>query len=436
VQLARGVTGRLALGLSGGGDSLALLHALRAAFPTAELHALIVDHGLREESAADAAFASEAATAVGAQAEILRWNAPRPGQGHARLARHHLLAEACAARKIHLLCLAHTLDDRIETLRMRATRPGGEARLTGPDRFDPSPIWPEGAGLTLARPFLGLRRLQLRAYLAALGAKWLEDPSNEDLSYERVRLRREAWPQGDERERALLARSDQALAARAQRRKDASTLIETGAEPAPWGGYSLSRAAFSKADPATAHLAMESLMLAVSGQGGVPTPKQTKALLTALLGREAATAAGAALTETGVLGRDPGAALGRSDGAPGAGALRFQPGQCAVFDGRWRVRAHRPITISSWGEAARSAKAVPAALRPGLMAAFDPETGKCLALPGVNATDAAEFEQLAPQRIAMRLLPPAVPTWFDSYQCVRNVEARLAKSGSTPNITI
>jgi hypothetical protein len=70
------------------------------------------------------------------------------------------------------------------------------------------------------------------------------------------------------------------------------------------------------------------------------------------------------------------------------------------------------------------------------MAVFDPETGKCLALPGVNATDMAEFEQLAPQRIAMRLLPPAPPTWFDDGLCVRNVEARLAKSGDRPNITI
>jgi tRNA(Ile)-lysidine synthase len=422
--------------LSGGGDSLALLHALRAAFPQAELHALIVDHGLRAESADEAAFAAEAAQAAGAQAEILRWEAPRQGQGHARLARHRLLAQACAARDISLLCLAHSLDDRIETLRMRAARPGGAAQLVGPGRFDPSPVWPEGAGLVLARPFLGLRRAALRAYLKALGVRWLDDPSNEDPDYERVRLRQDAWPAGDVRERALLARSDQARDGRAALRAEAMAVIEAASTLTPWGGFELRAVEFAGAEPAAARLALETLILAVSGAQEAPAPKQSEGLLRALLEGSAATAAGAALTEQGVLGRDPGGALGRSDGSPGAGAMTLQPDESAVFDGRWRVRAHRPITISSWGEATRTAHRVPAALRPGLMAIFEPETGKCLALPGVNATDVADFEQLAPQRIAMRLLPPAVPTWFDDDLCVRNIEARLAKSGDRPNITI
>jgi len=415
---------------------MALLYALREGFPDIELHALIVDHGLRPQSAREARFAAEAANKAGATAEILLWTHPRTGQGHARLARHRLLANACAARDISLLCLAHTLDDRIETLRMRAARPGGERRLTGPDRLDPSPVWPEGAGLMLARPFLGLRRSQLRTYLTDLAARWLEDPSNEDIAYERVRLRQEPWPEGGEAESELLARSDQARAARATLRAEAMALIQSAAALMGWGGFEVRRAAFAKADRGVAHLAMESLMLAASGAGETPAPGQTETMLTALLNREAATAGGAALTGQGVLGRDPGGALGRADGTPGAQTARLQPGESATFDGRWRICAHRPITIAPWGETTRLAQGVPPALRPGLMAIFEPETGELLALPGVNATDAADFEQLAPQRIATRLLPPGPPTWFDEGRCARNVEARLAKAGPTPNITV
>ncbi len=423
------MTRRLALGLSGGGDSLALLHALRDAYPDVELHALIVDHGLRTTSAQEAQATASWAHAAGAVPQILTWNQPRKGQGHAREARHRLLAEACRELQINCLCLAHTLDDRIETLRMRQARPGGDAQLTGPFFIDPSPTWPEGRGLVIVRPLLSMRRHQLRAYLSALGQSWIDDPSNEDLAYERVQLRQDAWPEGGDREVALLARSDDALRQRDRQRAEASTLIHEIITVTPWGGAQIHRPGLMEADQDIAKLVLRVVVMAVSGQGEEPAPRQLAQLHDAACSKRALTMAGVALTADGWVGRDPGASLGRADGTAGVQPIHLEPGQSAVFDGRWQVTAYRPIEIAPWGETARLASDVPAPLRPALMAVRDGQTGELLALPGVNATDVAEFEQLAGQRIAMRLLPQTLPTWFDAKACARKVELALAKPG-------
>lgn len=408
---------------------MALLHALRDASPDVELHALIVDHGLRTTSAQEAQTTASWAIKAGAVAQILTWNQPRKGQGHAREARHRLLAEACRERQIDCLCLAHTLDDRVETLRMRQARPGGEAQLTGPSDIDPSPTWPEGRRLVIARPFLSMRRHQLRAYLEALGKSWIDDPSNEDRAYERVQLRQGAWPEGDGRELALLARSDDALRQRDRQRAEASTLIHEIITLTAWGGAQIHRPGLQEADQDVAKLVLRVVVMAVSGQSEEPTPRQLAQFYDAACSRQAFTAAGVAMTAEGWLGRDPGAILGRADGTAGVQPIHLEPGQSAVCDGRWQVTAHRSITIAPWGEKTRLAEDVPAPLRPGLMAVRDGQTGELLALPGVSATDVAEFEQLAGQRIAMRLLPQTLPTWFDAKACARKVELTLAKRG-------
>ncbi len=429
------MTRRLALGLSGGGDSLALLHALRAAFPEIEVHALIVDHGLRAESAREAETAARWAQEAGAWPEILVWDAPRKGQGHARDARHRLLAEACQRLQIDLLCLAHTLDDRIETLRMRASRPGDAAQLTGPGLFDPSPVWPEGGRLTIARPFLTLRRRELRAFLQALGHGWIDDPSNDDTSYERTRLRQDAWPEGDAQETALLAESDKALSCREKERAEARALIDEAARLTGWGGLVLDRAAFERAPEPVAHTALDALMLAASGHSRSPGPAQITQTFTALRQGQPTTVAGVALTAAGVLGRDPGAVIGRADGQTGLNQEVLKAGSTTIFDGRWAITAHTELQFGPWGQDGRLAGDVPSTFRPSLLAVVDPQTGELLALPGVNTTDVADFEQLARQRIASRLLPPTVPTWFDADRCARKVELTLAKAGGRPNIT-
>lgn len=423
---------RLALGLSGGGDSTALLFALRAALPECELHALIVDHGLRPESGGEAQSAAATALAAGATPHILRWTAPRSGQGHARAARHSLLAGAAHEIGARIVCLGHTLDDRIETLRMRAARPGDEARMAGPAPFDPSPIWPEGEGLILARPFLGLRRDELRRYLKALGAGWIDDPSNEDLRYERARVR--ATPISTHEELELLARSDSAQHVRADLHGRAKALLEAACRLTAWGGARLDPDTFAVADPAVASKALETLVLAVSGAAAPPAPAQIQAVLAGLLTRRAASAGGAYLTARGVLGRDGGGA-GRADGTRGADALVLSPGESGVFDGRWRVRTERPVIIRVLGgQQAAPAGDAPPALRSALAVIHDPAREARLGVAGRDAVEGVEMENLASARIDARLLPTEPPTWFDGVKIAAQVRAALAKPVLRPNM--
>ncbi len=79
---------------------------------------------------------------------------------------------------------------------MRLQRRPGLLGLAGLRPLAPFPNWPEGAGLFLGRPFLGLRRAQLQAVLRAAGHDWVEDPMNADPLFERARLRA-LWADAD-----------------------------------------------------------------------------------------------------------------------------------------------------------------------------------------------------------------------------------------------
>lgn len=416
---------RLALALSGGGDSTALLLALRSVHPEIPLIALIVDHGLRAGSAAEAETACRLAEDAGAKARILRWSDPRPGQAHARKARHRLLASAARAFGADLICFGHTQDDRIETLRMRARRAGPEARMAGPRALDPSPVWPEGRDMTIARPLLGLSRADLRNYVQLCGLSWIEDPSNDDPAYERVRLR--SAPSGGAEVVALLRRSDAATRVRDALNSQAFELIGAGAGLAPWGGARLDRHLFASATPAVAAKAVESLILAASGCEQPPKPDAVMSVLSALNSGSAATCGGAHLTADGWLGRDPGAA-GRADGAGRARPVRLDRDGEGVFDGRWHVRTRRPAQIDVLGARTASlAPDVPASLRPGLAAISEPGEREPYAVLGVG--DCAPGGLLWASRIKTRLLPPEPPTWFDGESIAAHVRAALAKAG-------
>ena len=182
----------LLLAVSGGGDSMALLHAAANArarfgsFPA--LHAVTVDHGLRRESVEEARFVAERCSGLGIPHETVRleWSVSPSGvQAAARRARLRALREAALNRNGATILTAHTADDDAETAAMRAER----------DRGDRPSEW---AGIApalwlqpgwLFRPFLSRRREALRSYLRAETAEWIEDPSNLDRSFERVRVR-------------------------------------------------------------------------------------------------------------------------------------------------------------------------------------------------------------------------------------------------------
>lgn len=179
---------RFAIAYSGGGDSTALLHAARDKNPLV----LIVDHGLRAGSAAEAKVAKAFAEALGLQASVLSWQPPPLSggvQGRARSARYGLLGEACRAAGLSYLLTGHTEDDQAETVLMRLKADGswrGAAAMRG---VTPSPLWPQLAGVSVCRPMLSLSRAQIRAYLAAHNLPYVDDPSNENRRFARIRAR-------------------------------------------------------------------------------------------------------------------------------------------------------------------------------------------------------------------------------------------------------
>ena len=183
--------GPVGLAVSGGSDSLALLHiAHHWARPRGvKLLVLTVDHQLRPAAAAEAAQVARLAGDLALAHQTLAWDAPVARQSAARRARHALLAGALKAAGGQLLLTGHTADDQAETVLMRARQGSGWYGLAGMRALSLSPVWPEGAGVWIARPLLGETRADLRTWLAGQGSGWIEDPSNTNPAFERVRIR-------------------------------------------------------------------------------------------------------------------------------------------------------------------------------------------------------------------------------------------------------
>lgn len=184
----------LVLAVSGGGDSLALMHlaARHAAMQRAALPmVLTVDHGLRPDSGRDARKVATWAEALGLEAHILVWRDKKPTSGieaHARAARYQLMGAWMVAHGTPVLCVGHTQDDQAETFLLRLARGSGVDGLSAMTSRAPFPH--QGfTDLRVARPLLGLARADLRAFLAGIGQVWLEDPMNQDPAFERVRMR-------------------------------------------------------------------------------------------------------------------------------------------------------------------------------------------------------------------------------------------------------
>jgi tRNA(Ile)-lysidine synthase len=123
--------------------------------------ALVVDHGLRAGSAADAARARDFAEALGVRAEVLTiaWaEGAKRAQAHARVARYDLLCARARQIEAQVIVVGHTADDQIETVFMRAGAQSSWRGLAGMSALAPAPVWPQGRGLWIARPLLGARR--------------------------------------------------------------------------------------------------------------------------------------------------------------------------------------------------------------------------------------------------------------------------------------
>lgn len=179
---------KIALAVSGGGDSLALTLLMQdwAKTTGADLLALTVDHKLRAGSTREAEKVQAMLQARGIAHEILVWAEDKPLTSlpeKARAARYKLLHQACRERGFPFLAVAHNAEDQIETFWMRLAHGSG---LDGLSAMAPVR---EMNDVTVIRPLLGFSRERLRATCAHHQLAWVEDPSNLDKKYLRVKLR-------------------------------------------------------------------------------------------------------------------------------------------------------------------------------------------------------------------------------------------------------
>jgi tRNA(Ile)-lysidine synthase len=372
----------LALAVSGGSDSTALMVLLAEWLaqtrqsPT-QVHVLIVDHGLRAHSRAEAETVAQWADQRKFRHAVLPWTGPKPTSGvqaAARAARYRLLAAYMRSAGLDLLMTAHTADDQAETLLMRLARGSGLDGLAAMAPLVPldPPRAPGEAPMFLARPLLGLAKARLQAALEARGVGWLEDESNTAPIFERskVRAARETLYK--------LGLTGESLALTARRLHRARAALDATVAQfcaADAGDYSVDPCGFIRIEAATFLRLPSELQLRVLARGiaavggsGMPVPLAKLEALAQTLVETAAqaaaqtTARGAArpvAATTWTLARAsiswlPGAiVLEREPGRRPGSEITLPPGASALWDGRFWVAAGpelgAPIAVRAVG---------------------------------------------------------------------------------------
>lgn len=299
-----------AIAFSGGGDSTALVHALRD-HPQAKC-VYIVDHNLRAGSNAEAQAAKEFATNCGYDAKILTWEHESPDtaiQEKARQARYAYMAHECREDGIQYLLTAHSEDDQAETLMMRYDRNTDWRGAAGMAEVTYAPIWPQMALVSIVRPLLAMSRQALRDYNREHKLDWAEDPSNQNRDYARIRAR-------DYIVRHPEARSELLLMA-AEMRENMKTEKAMLREQFTRFGNIDTHGIITLTDIPLPELLYQCLRCA-SGQGGMIDRRRIRHLLSRMrdLGFKSATLGGALIAKDKngfVICRDPVAVKGRQD---------------------------------------------------------------------------------------------------------------------------
>ena len=184
------IDGKLAIACSGGVDSMCLTYMAAKNF---DVIALIIDHGLREESKEEAAKTAKILDALGIENQILSEDRAADSnissninsnvQAQARQLRFDLLTSFCKENGIDALATAHHAEDNAETVLLKLSRGSGVDGLTG--------ILPESEmdGVRIIRPLLAFTKSQLQECLLQGGIQWVEDPTNGTDKYKRNKLR-------------------------------------------------------------------------------------------------------------------------------------------------------------------------------------------------------------------------------------------------------
>jgi tRNA(Ile)-lysidine synthase len=316
------------LAVSGGSDSTALMLLARRWFsahaPGVRLVAMTIDHGLRPESAAEAAAVAELATRLGIEHRTLFWTGVKPGSGlqaAAREARYRLLAEAAQQAGAARVLTGHTLDDQLETVAMRSLR--GE----GPGLAGMAPATLYDGRVWIVRPLLGLRRAALRDMLTRQGIGWIDDPSNENPAYERARQRSAMAGPATAPDPSMIEAAGKARLHLATR---AAVLVERHATTVASGLVRLSPEFATSPDAEAALLALRALLATIGGREHPPEAERARLLLASLAkpGRSTLSRAVVDVRKAGIY------LLRERRGLP-------EPAEVvdgAVWDGRFRLR--------------------------------------------------------------------------------------------------
>lgn len=379
---------RIAVAVSGGADStaLALLTARWAEQSHADVTAITIDHGLRPESATEAALVGAWMQARGIRHRTLHWDGAKPSHGiqaAARDARYRLLTAWCRDNGGADLLLAHHAGDQSETFAMRLGRASGPLGLAGIGAVV------ERDGIRLLRPVLSVERARLVATLWAAGQPWIEDPSNANPRFARVATRQRLAALAavaPEAPHALALAAQAFGAVRATHEAHLAVLLAEGVTTEAAGNCRLDATTLAMAPPALAHAAVAHILTVVGGQPYAPAQRATKRLLGWLL----SPASGARTLHGCVVRRrrDGGADVCRE--ARNLPRVAIATGERIVWDGRFIVKLTDgdptlPYQVASLGDAAadeirgRGPRPYPAAVVRTLPALF--QAGRLLAVP-------------------------------------------------------
>lgn len=366
---------RLAVGCSGGADSMALTLLLHG-WATAQggtVTALTVDHRLRPESTAEARRVAAWLQERNISHEILTRPETR-GDGNlqaaARAARYDLMSNWCVRQDVLHLGLAHHSEDQAETVLLRLARGSGVDGLSAM-----GPVI-ETASVRLLRPLLDMPKARLRATLAEAGAPHIDDPSNDDPSFARVRFRQAApmlESEGLTPKRLCDTARRMARARQALDQAAAGLLARAATLHAEGYGY-LDRAALCAAPEDVALRALARMLGCIGGTPYPPRLERLERLHAALTGstglQSARTLLGCRIApahDQVLICREPRAAM---DALSATGDL--------LWDGRFRLTVDgdprfelRRLGRKGWAEIVKASPemrktAIPAAVRPSL----------------------------------------------------------------------
>jgi tRNA(Ile)-lysidine synthase len=323
----------LAIAVSGGPDSTALMLLAAQWKGKVKFSVLTIDHGLRRESAEEARQVKRWARKLGLPAYILTWQSPTKSavQARAREARYRLMAQWCAQHEAEGVVTAHTLDDQAETLLMRLARGSGIDGLSAMA----SETWVHG--VKVLRPLLDIPRERLRNFLESRGHGYFSDPSNDNPAFERVRIRKAG------RLLASVGLKPEALALTARRLHRARQALERATDeleasavaPQPEGHAIIDLKRLSKASEEIQLRLIFRLLERVGGTSASPQLSEVERLGQWLL-------AGGGLSRTlggcRVQRRSRILIVGRESGRMRCRPITIRPGETLVWDDRFKIR--------------------------------------------------------------------------------------------------